>query len=341
MPNLQDMGNGRYFYVACVNSIGVKVLDSTLLTSSNYSGGGTWSTDPVIATIALQGKICYDGLNKRIVVTQASKTLAFIDADPTSANFNTNIGTVTLVGTNNSFGDTSGIGYDYLNNLFCISRGNNVASLHSMSFEELDLLPVINRARWINYYPYRNCFLISDETASADLMFTNLKLKQNQAGLGLYGGEGYWFATNKYLYKIRANILDVYDIKTNSRVSSVSIANTRSSSAGFSKKNNLIVTASQFTNSFSFFNTLTMAADGTLAKGFTDTGETGTRGVLANDDVAVAIPYVSGGTSRYLHVIDINGKAYVGYLDMGAGAFADDVYDNNRLAKNGIEYWEQ
>lgn len=337
MPNLQDMGNGRYFYVACVNSIGVKVLDSTLLTSSNYSGGGTWSTDPVIATIALQGKICYDGLNKRIVVTQASKTLAFIDADPTSANFNTNIGTVTL-DTTLGFGNTFGIGYDYINNLFCIGASNS-AALYSMSFEQLDLLPNTNRARWINYYPYRNCFILSDETASADLVFS--RLKQNQAGLSLISNsEGYWFATDKYLYNIRINAFDVYDVKTNNRVSSVSIANTRRSSVGFSKKNNLIVTASQFTNSFSFFNTLTMAADGTLAKGFTDTGETGTRGVLANDDVAVAIPYIAGN-ARYLHVIDINGKAYVGYIDMGDGAFDNVVYENNRLAKNAIEYWEQ
>lgn len=53
--NVPDFGayDGRYLYVLFDSPNEVKKIDTDLLTSSNYLGSGSWTTDPVVATISL------------------------------------------------------------------------------------------------------------------------------------------------------------------------------------------------------------------------------------------------------------------------------------------------
>jgi len=350
-PPLSDlMGNGRYFYVACANGIGLKVVDSTLLTSGNYLGAGAWTSNPVIATISARyGKVCYDGLHKQVVMTDSvANRIYLIDADPTSATFNTQLGSIDLTGSPGTT-STTVIGYDFVNNIFMLGPSGGNFSIYDKDWKfirKMTFTGSYSRNRIIFYDSVNNNFISSDEAFGAYVVPSSTDSSKRPVGgdflaYGVANNESYHFTTDKYLVKLNNGSLIFYNLLTGVYVTTVTIANTRRCGIGYDHVNKRIITGSLFSNSFSFTRLDTLAGDGTLAKGSTDTGENGTVEIVATGGVAVAQSYYGSATTKFLHAIDTANKAYVGYVDMGAGAFSLTAYESGFICKNAINYFEQ
>lgn len=97
---------GDYFFVLCTGSNEVTVINKNNCTAGNYLGAGSWTVNPVHATISLTaatwGAIVYCPLYN-IIACFATARCIIIDADPTSASFATIL-------TNNTYSTTTVLG---------------------------------------------------------------------------------------------------------------------------------------------------------------------------------------------------------------------------------------
>lgn len=346
-PAQDLMGNGRYFYVKAPGNGNLYIFDSTLLTSGNYAGGGAWTVTPLVATInTVNNNILYIGLTRMVISDNQ-----FIDADPTSPNFNTIIGTYTL-----PVGSTSSKAYDFINHR--VLHGG-VNTLRISNATVLTSTPVfitsqigVTRSRVSFFDHLQETFLASDETSGTDFLPSVIDANNlrdfKPFGYGLLSSgnqpQGYVFAASNYLFRLNNGSIFVYDRKTNLYLSTITVANSRGCRPGYSKKYNRFITGNIFSNSFGFFKLDSLTGDGSVAKGSVDTNENGTRDIVANDDVALAMATsVDANNQKRLHAIDMSTKGYIGYYDLPANALGNYIalnYASHFMCKNQIEYWD-
>jgi hypothetical protein len=130
-------GNGRYVYIICTISTVQRVVcyDSTLLTAANYAGAGTWTVNPFVSQInTTQGPttLVYVPTRKEVWAISPSR-VERINADPSSASFNTIVG---------SFTHTSGqpqVGVCYVSghDVVLIGANNNPRILSCKSLSQI------------------------------------------------------------------------------------------------------------------------------------------------------------------------------------------------------------
>lgn len=345
-PAQDLMGNGRYFYVKAPGNGHLYIFDSTLLASGNYVGAGVWTIDPLIATInTVINNILYVGLTRKVVSDSQ-----FIDADPTSPNFNTIVGTYSIPTA------TVSKAYDFINhrvlhgciNSLVISKAVDMSNV----IARIDQTYGVGRSRVSFFDHLQEGFLVSDETSGTDFLPSvrdNNRLREFKPfAYGFVTGanqaQGYIFAAGNYLFRLNNGTILFYDRRTNLYVGSITVANSRGCRPGYSRKYNRFITGNVFSNSFGFFKLDTLTGDGSVAKGSVDTNEAGTRDIVANDDVALAMATsIDANNQKRLHAIDMGTKGYIGYYDLPANAlgnFSALYYASHWMCKNQIEHWD-
>jgi hypothetical protein len=198
------------------------------------------------------------------------------------------------------------------------------------------------------YDHVQKCFLASDETEGVDLIPSCTleelkKIKPFGYGFNANGNLSYYWVAGIYLFRHRNGLIDVWDRTTNLYLATITSSNARACRPAYSSKHKRFITGNVFSNSFGFFKLDTLTDDGSVAKGSVDTGEIGTRDLVANDDVAMAMATSNDGTNqKRLHVVNMDTKAYVGYYDLPANALGNFTalgYASHFMCKNQIEYW--
>lgn len=341
-------GSGDYFYVLANSSSPNQLvcIDKSLLTAGNYLGGGTWTSNPVIANISLSTtgyKLCvYNALTREVWVSGvAAGDIKCIDANPLSSTFNTV--TRTLIPSFGGFGGSGGAAgaYNSAKQKMVFNNTSNVLEVNAITgLTEASISKVT--ANHGKYFEPLKSYLQSDETTAA------LSILDIATGLiNFYATSvsantmGIW-SSLKYLYLTKSGSVEVYN-SSFTLVATVTLTNVRSTRSAFSEKNNKLITGSFFTNSFSFLNELTLTSAGNLAKGYTGVNESGTREIVASDDVAIALPsgvLVPTTTFTHVHAIDVSTQAYIGYVPLGAtlGDFTNqNEYNGHTSCKNRIE----
>lgn len=348
-PAIDMMGDGRYFYVLGGGSGNMYVFDASLLTSANYAGAGAWTTTPLVATInTVDQPIVYIG--HACEVYSPSKRYG---ADPSNANFNTEIGSLP-----GSLSAGFCNAYDYINKTIG-SGASNVFTLLDNNLKQLLISTEYYstgepcRMRCVTFDPSDEMFWGSDETSGSSTFPSkanaNTLYKSKQFGLpkGISGNanpQSYIFFTDKYMLRLGGGI-SFYDSKTRKFVATVTASNARGCRLGYSKKYKRLISASIFSNSFSFVKLDTLTSEGNLAKSNVGTNENGTRDIVCNDDVALAMSTsVNSSNTERLHAVDMNTKAIIGYYDLPVGAlgnFTALTYKSGMMCKNQIDYWSE
>lgn len=321
----------------------VDILDDTLLTAANYAGAGAWTTTPILASPSLGGT----GYNSVVRVSSKKTAWAFgssikeIDIDPNSGTFGTVINTFTPT---NYIASTNGscAAYDFKRDVVIFQTGGGAILVIDAKTKTVKSIfsSGVSLGHGLSTYVGRDCgyigwldgiihndnnggIIYDANTLSGVKNLTIAKFKKYPLHPIIHASSGQFFASDRYLFYQTSGTIYVYGRDLNKYGSSFTIpTQARVTKAAYNKKNNRIVTGSFFSNTFGFIDNAdgsAPATGGTLAKGATEANESATREIQTNPktDIAIAIPGSTGAhTFANIHVIDVSGKSYIGYLPM-------------------------
>jgi hypothetical protein len=317
-------GDGRYMYVLRYTATNrtVLVFDMNLLAASNYAGAGTWTVNPIIATINVTGTtgadLCYIARSKQIIVTGSSNCVR-IDADPASATFNTNLGAYSqsiAFGSNciydpisnavlspstgfkklvDAANDITGGGFITTNDTGWNTFGSQIlfdsygcAILGSTQFRGnsiYDPFEILNNNKWVQVAQWNQ--------------------STNSGGCGFC--DRYWYVVDNAAIRIYTK--EIYP-KFVAVISTIGF-NAR---MHFNKDFNYIMSmrTNAAENNISVINTRTLTVAATLSKGTILNGETDNQRIISHKNIMV-----TSQNLPHFHVFDLATLSYVGYYNFG------------------------
>lgn len=143
------------------------MVDSTLCTAANYLGAGTWTSNPIIASVSLAaGKtyraMAYDPVLKEVCIHSTDNTrAAIIDADPSSGTFNTL--KTTLTTPYSGAATTGALIYNPFKQYYFVGTGSGLHLWDRVKNTNLLTYPILNnQSMWFWFNPHTGDLLASN-----------------------------------------------------------------------------------------------------------------------------------------------------------------------------------
>ncbi|HRH55019.1 MAG TPA: hypothetical protein PLN38_16935 [Chitinophagales bacterium] len=344
-------GDGRYFYRIdpTTNASTIDVVDSTLCTSGNYLGSGSWTSNPIIASISLAaGKtyraMAYNPDREEIAVLSTDATrIAIIDAKPSSGTFNTLLSTLTTT-LSGSVGQA--IIYNPFKKYFFIGYGGALTTYSTVQNKVIADFPLTNNQHmWFYMNPHTGDF-ISGNTNSYILIIRDIGKVGNPVFKCIGGGPNnpmlpfFSLKENRIFFgtprstaanlnaMVYPNFLDTLNNDYTSLSTIVASAAMRFMSGNpvSTKQNKLFYSTNGLVTGFvNITNPRAIASITTHTRTAISSETTAARYCLnGNEDVLAIEPM--GGTPQHMHVYDAVNNSYVGYVSFGKTGVNDQTY---------------
>lgn len=341
-------GQGRYFYIALGDR--AICIDRNLCTAANYAGSGSWTVNPIVATITfgvtnVNSMLYIDRSQQMWFFRSGTNTVYVVDANPSSATFNQLLSNFVIAGGTLQGGTTPS--YDYVRNRLYRATGSNTAVIQQINNAGTAIdtnisyvWPANNNnstLRSVSKYFQKTSSFVGLGYQGASLEFNSSALNTNpNIGVRLVSAfnEGFGWTCEDYIYIQNNGSITVVNDRFE-LIATIS-AQARWSRPGYSESQKVLVTGSWFTNSVSFVSKASLTNLANVAKGYLGAGEQGTREIVVSDDVAIIVPYGTSGTS-WVHVYDVVTRTYVGYINTPISLPDIGFYATGLIAKNRVE----
>lgn len=344
-------GDGRYFYRIdpTTNASTVDVVDSTLCTAANYLGSGSWTVNPIIASISLAaGKtyrcMTYDPDREEIVAFSTDNTrAAVIDANPSSGTFNTLLTTLTTPYSGSA--NTQALMYNPLKKYYFMGDGSTVRCWSRTKNIDLSTLPIFNnQCMWFWFNPHTGD-LHSSNTNIFFLTIRDVGEIGNPKLKLIGGGPNNNFAPSYNLNRksivfchpraIQVNISammypnigdDTFTDFTSLSTLAVTTNRLMSGNRISSKQNKLFYSTTGLVIGFVDISNPRAISSITTHTRTAISSETSAARLCLNgaEDVLAVEP--TGGTPQHMHIYDAVNNSYVGYVSFGKTGINDNTY---------------
>ena len=344
-------GDGRYFYRIdpTTNASTIDVVDSTLCTAANYLGAGSWTSNPIIASISLAaGKtyraMAYDpDLEEVAVISTDNTRIAIIDAKPSSGTFNTLLTTLTTTLSGDS--TSQAIIYNPFKHYYFLGGGTQIKCWDRSKNVVIATFPIMqNQNMWFWMNPHTRD-LITSNTNVYFLIIRDIGvvgkpiLKCIGGGLNntvipsfhlnyndlIFGTQR---ANNAFVSAMRYPNIMSYLESDYTILSSIGVTTNRPMSGNriSTKQNKLFYSTTGLVTGFVDISNPRAVASITTHTRTAISSETSAARLCLNgaEDVLAIEP--TGGTPQHMHVYDAVNNSYVGYISFGKTGVNDNAY---------------
>lgn len=343
-------GNGRYFYRIdpTTNASTVDVVDSTLCTAANYISAGSWTVNPIVATITLTAGKTYRAmaynpdLEEVCAFSTDGTTVGVIDAKPSSGTFNTLLATLTI---SPSFGTGLQCAlYSVHKKYFFVGTGLTLICWERTRNAALTSFPILsNQNMWFHINPHTGDILTCNTNPFLlivrDIGEIGAPVLKNVAGNNNIPNPGFSLNHSDLIFGAGHNTqLNLYaqkypDIRNFTEndftaLSGLSVTAMRVTSGNrvSTKQNKLFYSTTGLVTGFvNITNPRAIISITTHTRTAVSSETSASRLCLNGDETVLAIEPL-GGTPQHMHIYDAVNNTYVGYVIFGKTGINDSTY---------------
>lgn len=337
-------GDGRYVYFAGLVGAAWRVFcyDATLLTAANYAGAGTWTVNPLIATINLANtnrSLIY--IPSRLEVWAISDSVVErINANPTAGGFNTLIGSFTHGVNQPAFSACYVSAEDTV--IIMANNSQRIVSCKLLSVVSNSLpwlFTTIGVAeRYTVHCNHGESIVLTGGNAGANITVSKYTLQPVYSAVFTAIGSGVAATSiHENLLTIRTtSVVTIFRLINSvyTRLASLSVATATNNSRYAYCKNRQVIYMPNGNNLRKILLSPTIADGGSIAHGTTQSS-----GVFqANNESLIIIASANQGATAIVNLVDPSNDTYIGYLTLpGTYDSSNSLNTQYSYCKNQLE----